>query len=41
MEKSNKQFQRAMNQLKRNPGAKSEKYHETMEMLKEMLKNHK
>lgn len=39
MEKSNKQFLRAANQLKRNPDAKSEKYQETLEILKELLKN--
>ena len=38
MEKSNKQFLRAVNQLKRNPGVKSEKYQETLELLKELLK---
>lgn len=40
MEKSNKQFLRATNQLKRNPGARSEKYQEMLEVLKELLKNH-
>ena len=39
MEKSNKQFLRAMNQLKRNPGAKSEKYQEMMELLYKLLEN--
>ena len=39
MEKSNKQFLRAINQLKRNPDVKSEKYQETLETLKELLKN--
>lgn len=39
MEKSNKQFLRAMNQLKRNPGAKSEKYREMMELLYKLLEN--
>lgn len=38
MEKSNKQFLHAMNQLKRNPGAKSEKYQEMLELLNELLK---
>ena len=39
IEKSNKQFLRAMNQLKRNPGAKSEKYQEMMELLYKLLEN--
>lgn len=39
MEKSNKQFLRAANQLKRNPYVSSEKHQETLEMLKELLKN--
>ncbi|MBQ8857020.1 MAG: hypothetical protein IJ024_02625 [Lachnospiraceae bacterium] len=39
MAKSNKQFLRAMNQLKRNPGARSEKYQEMLELLNELLKN--
>ena len=39
MEKSNKQFLRAYNQLKRNPDVKSEKYQETLETLKELLRN--
>ena len=38
MEKSNKQFLRAYNQLKRNPDVKSEKYQETLEALKELLR---
>ena len=38
MEKSNKQFLRAMNQLKRNPGARSERYQETLELLNELLR---
>lgn len=38
MEKSNKQYLRAVNQLKRNPSAKSEKYQETLDLLKELLK---
>lgn len=39
MEKSNKQFLRAVNQLKRNPDVKSEKYQETLDILKELLRN--
>lgn len=39
MEKSNKQFLRAVNQLKRNPDVRSEKYQETLEALKELLRN--
>lgn len=39
IEKSNKQFLRAMNQLKRNPGAKTEKYQEMMELLYKLLEN--
>ncbi len=39
MEKSNKQFLHAMNQLKRNPGARSEKYQEMLDLLNEVLKN--
>lgn len=39
MEKSNKQFLHAMNQLKRNPGARSEKHQEMIELLNELLKN--
>jgi len=39
IEKSNKQFLHATSQLKRNPGVKSEKYQETLEVLKELLKN--
>lgn len=38
MEKSNKQFLRAYNHLKRNPDVKSEKYQETLEALKELLR---
>ena len=38
MEKSNQQFFRAMNQLKRNPGVKSEKYQEMLDLLNELLK---
>ena len=41
LEKSNKQFLRAVNQLKRNPVVTSEKHKETLEMLKELLKNKK
>lgn len=36
--KNNKLFVRAMSQLKRNPKAKSEKYQETLDQLKELLK---
>lgn len=36
--KNNKLFVRAMSQLKRNPKVKSEKYQETLEQLKELLK---
>ncbi len=38
MEKSNKQFMRAMNQLKRNPGVKSEKYQEILDLLNDWIK---
>ena len=40
MEKSNKQFLRAMNQLKRNPGVKSEIYQEMLELLDDLRKKH-
>ena len=36
--KSNHQFLRALRQLKRNPGARSEKYQEALEMLKELFR---
>lgn len=39
MEKSNKQFLRAARQLKRNPDVRSEKYQDTLETLKELLRN--
>lgn len=39
MEKSNKQFLRASNQLKRNPYVSSKKHQETLEILKDLLKN--
>lgn len=39
LEKSNKQFWHARNQLKRNPEVRSEKYQEALEQLKELLKN--
>lgn len=38
MRRSNQQYLRAMSQLKRNPGARAEKYEETLEQLKELLK---
>ena len=38
MEKSNKPFLRATKQLKRNPGVKSEKYQEMLELLNELLR---
>lgn len=38
LEKSNRQFVRATNQLKRNPGIKSEKYQEIIDVLSELLK---
>jgi len=38
LEKSNRQFMRATNQLKRNPGIKSEKYQEIIDILSELLK---
>ncbi len=38
MEKSNKQFMRAMNQLKRNPSVKSEKYQEILDLLNDWIK---
>lgn len=38
-EKSNKQYLRAVKQLKRNPDVSSQKYHETLETLKELLRS--
>lgn len=38
-EKSNKQYLRAARQLKRNPYVSSKKHQETLELLKELLKN--
>ncbi len=38
MQKSNKQFMNAMNQLKRNPSVKSEKYQEILDLLNDWIK---